>query len=78
MNEIILTKGSGRLNQKIEDVVIKIEGELPNMFDFSEMYDTNFYFRDQAQRLADILYDSLPVATLTEFALILTKKLYNA
>lgn len=78
MNELIITKGSGRLNQDIEDVVIRIEGELPNILDFSDMYDSNYFFRNQAERLADVLYNSLPIATLTEFAIILAKKLYEA
>jgi len=78
MKEIRLAKATTVENEDaVNSVIIRIEDNLPNIFEFRDLYDSNSFFKDQAQRLADSLYDSLPIATLRELVVILTKQLYN-
>lgn len=76
MLEITLSKAIMN-DQEVDDVVIKINEDIPNLFEMSELYDSSFYFKDQANKLADALYMTLPIATLKELIINLTQKMYG-
>lgn len=76
MKEVVLSKAI-MSDKKVDDVIIKINDDIPNLFEMSELYDSSFYFRDQAIKLADALYMTLPVATLKELIINLTQKMYG-
>jgi len=74
--EVFLAKALNH-EKNVDNVVIRIEEELPNILEFVDLYDSSVYFKGQAQKLSDALYSALPMVTITELINIMTKRMYG-
>lgn len=76
MKEITLSKAI-MPDRDVEGIIIKINEDIPSLTEMSELYNPDGYFKEEAMELADALYSSLPVTTVKELLIILTKRMYR-
>lgn len=60
MKEVKLYKFSPLGGQVAEDTIIRIDQELPKFSDHKPLEDTEKFYQNQAEILADALFGSLP------------------
>lgn len=74
MREVRLVKADPLGDQKIEDTVIYIDDEIPK-FHHTQSWETiENYYGDQADKLTDTLFNSLPQGTLDRVLIAFMKR----
>lgn len=74
MKEIRLVKFDPLSCQEAEDTVIRIIDEIPEFQYNKGLESIEGYYNDQADKLADALFNSLPQGTLDRLFIVLMKR----
>jgi len=74
MKKIFLAKADPLGEQKIEDTVINITREISDFTHLRELEVFRNFYNDQANGLADALFDSLPQGTFDRLLIALMKR----